>query len=98
MKCDEMLRRKRLSKNMKQFTKLLDDYYTEESKKPLGERNIYPPSTNAQLVVDCLTDLILGADWYIPDPITVGQVNTYILDQILYKYCKQYRNLCKKVY
>ena len=91
-----MLRRRRLSQNMKRFIKLLDDHYDKESKKPLGERNIYPPPTNAQLVVDCLTDLILGDDWYIPDPVTTGQVNTYILDQILYKYCKEYRNLPKK--
>lgn len=91
-----MLRRKRLSDNMKRFVDLLDDHYEKENKKPLGERNIYPPPTNAQLVVDCLTDLILGDDWYIPDPVTTGQVNTYILDQILYKYCKEYRDLPKK--
>lgn len=91
-----MLRRRKLSENMKRFVELLDDHYDKESKKPLGERNIYPPQTNAQLVVYCLTDLILGDDWYIPDPVTTGQVNTYILDQILNKYCKEYRNLPKK--
>lgn len=91
-----MLRRKRLSENMKRFVDLIDEHYEKENKKPLGERNIYPPPTDAQLVVHCLTDLILGDDWYIPDPVTTGQVNTYILDQILYKYCKEYRNLPKK--
>lgn len=51
-----------------------------------------PPETDAQTVVNCLCDLLLGGEWYCT-VICNDQVNTVILDEILYRYCKEYRNL-----
>lgn len=86
-----LLKRKQISPNIQKFIDLLDEHERKENKKPRMERNIFPPATSPQLVVDCLCDVFLGEDWYTPNPITTGQVNTVILDTILYRYCREYR-------
>lgn len=91
-----MFKRRKLSKNMIKFIEQLDEFERENMKKPWGERDICPPATDAQLVVDCLCDLILGEDWYVVTPIHTAQVNTVILDEILYKYCTEYRKRVDK--
>ena len=78
---------------MRKFAKILDDFNAENKKKPYMKRELCPPPTNPQLVVDCLCDLLLGEDWYVTMPLGVGQVNTVILDNILFKYCKEYRKM-----
>lgn len=88
---DKKMLRNKLSNNMRRFIKILDDFNKENSKKPWGEREICPPETEAQLVVNCLCDLFLGEDWYVNLPVNAKQVNTVILDNILYKHCKAYR-------
>lgn len=88
--------RKRLTGNMKTFVRQNEEYAIKQCEKPRDKRNLYPQATDAQLVVDVLTDLILGEDWYVTDPLGAGQVNTLILDEILYRYNKDYRTICKK--
>lgn len=82
-----------LGPSVKEFIKLMEEHSTEELKKPYLERNLYPRGTDAQLVVNCLCEVFLGKDWYVVDPIHNSQVNTIILDEILYRYCKGYRKL-----
>lgn len=60
------------------------------------ERDICPPTTDAQFVVECLCDIFLGEDWCVTFPLHTTQVNTYILYEILYKYYKPYRKYISK--
>lgn len=55
-----------------------------------------PPITEPQLVVDCLCDVFLGADWYTALPLNTKQVNTVILDEILRKHSKEFRKLIEE--
>ena len=84
-----------LSSNMKKFIEDIEKYNEENNKKPYAERNIYPQGTGAQFVVNCLCDLFLGEDWCISDPLPNCQVNTIILEEILYKYNKEFRRYIK---
>ena len=84
-------RDKNISTSVLEFINILKDFDEVEQKKPYRERDICPPSTDPQLVVDCLADVFLGEDWYVSMPICNGQVNTVILDNILYKYYTPYR-------
>lgn len=86
----------KLSKNQKKFIEALMDYQNLQKTLPEDQRNIFPCSTDAQLVVDCLADLLLGEDWYVVDPLSISQVNTLILDEILYKYSKEYHKICRR--
>ena len=79
------------SENIQKFIKQREEYINKQMQIPKDKRNIYPNCTDAQLVVYCLCDLFLGEDWYVVDPLCNGQVNTIILDNILYKYCSEYR-------
>lgn len=92
MKLFKNKKKEKLSKNMIKFIESLEKYEQDQNQKPFSKRNIYPTITDAQLVVDCLCDLLLGEDWYVTDPLPNGQVNTIILDEILYKYFKPYRD------
>ena len=83
------------STSVLKFINILKDFDEVEQKKPYRERDICPPSTDPQLVVDCLADVFLGEDWYVSMPICTGQVNTVILDNILYKYYTPYRKYRK---
>ena len=84
--------KKKMSENMRKFAKIIDDFNAENKKKPYMERELCPPPTNPQLVIDCLCDLLLGEYFYVSMPLSTKQANTVILDKILSKYCKEYRN------
>lgn len=58
--------------------------------------NIFPPPLEPQRAIDFLCDYLLGEDWYVVDPLGTKQVNTEIVDSILYKYSKRYRKEVKK--
>ena len=83
--------KKRISLNIRNFLNVLNEHEKEQLKKPSRERDICPPETDAQLVVNCLCDLFLGENWCVSLPLGQKQVNTVILDEILYKYCSKYR-------
>ena len=59
------MKHKQPSKNVLEFINLLDNFTAEQNKKPFSEREIMPPITDAQLVVDCLCDVFLGEGWYV---------------------------------
>lgn len=83
---------KSISKNVANFISRLETAYKVEMDKPWRERNIMPVETEAQEVVNCLCDVFLGENWYVAVSMNQKQVNTVILDNILYKYCAAYRN------
>ena len=61
----------------------------EFAKSKYWDGNMYPYETDAQEGLNLLVDGLLGEDWYIADPLPNGQVNTYIVYEILKKYEKK---------
>lgn len=59
--------------------------------KAKDEDNLFPPSLEPQLALDFLREYILGEDWYSVNPISTAQINTEVVDEILYKCSKRYR-------
>lgn len=49
------------------------------------------PVLEPQTAVNFLCDYLLGEDWYVTMPESTKQVNSAIVDNILYKYSKKYR-------
>lgn len=81
---------------MKEFKKLenfIDILVEHEKKEPFP---LYPPPINAQFALDCLTEALLGPDYYVALPMCNNQANTEILDAILRTYSRDYRKLVKK--
>lgn len=78
---------KKLSKNTIKFIERLKRHNELRTEPVIMD----VPSTEPQEVVDILCDLFLGEDWYVVDPLRTSQVNTLILDDILYKYSRAYR-------
>lgn len=87
---------KHITPNIQKFIDFINECEKNELQKPLEDRNICPPAVESQLVINCLCDLFLGEDWYVCLPLGQNQVNTCILDEILYKYCRDYRKLIKR--
>ena len=87
---------KHITPNIQKFIDFMKEHEKKEMQKPFLERDICPPAVESQLVINCLCDLFLGEDWYVCFPLGVNQVNTCILDEILYKYCRDYRKLIKR--
>lgn len=76
----------KMTPSIKKFADRVDDYC---KRTPRGFWS--PPKTEAQEVVNCLKELFLGEDWYIVDSVSGQQANSIILDEILKRYCKAYR-------
>lgn len=70
--------------------KFVDILYQFEKENP---DELFPPGIEPQLVVDCIRDTFLRADWYTVMPLGTKQVNTIILDEILRKHSKEYKKL-----
>lgn len=83
---------KKLPKSAINFINRLKDH-DKERKEPVILDVI---NTKSQEVVNVLCDLFLGENWYVVDPLSTEQVNTLILDNILYKYSHIYRKEAKK--
>lgn len=83
---------KKLPKSAINFINRLKDH-DKERKEPVILDVI---NTKSQEVVNVLCDLFLGENWYVVDPLSTEQVNTLILDNILYKYSHIYRKEVKK--
>ena len=68
------------------------DWFTE-NKEP---DNLCDPPLDSQLALQFLCDYLLGEDWYVVMPESQKQVNSAIVDEILFKYSKQYRKEVKE--
>ena len=75
---------------LEEFIEILVQYERED---PFP---IFAPSIDAQFAINCLTEGLLGPDYYISVPVCNGQANAIILDEILRTYSKDYRRLVKK--
>ena len=64
-----------------------------ENKEP---DNLCDPPLDPQLALLFLCDYLLGEDWYVAMPESQKQVNSAIVDEILFKYSKQYRKEVKE--
>lgn len=78
------------------FIDKLKAHNDEANAKVIMRSNIFPVSTEPQEALQILCDLFLGEKWYVGFPLGVKQVNTLIVDEILYKYSRQYRKAVKK--
>lgn len=78
------------------FIGKLKAHNEEEKRKPIMDRDICPIATEPQEALQILCDLFLGEKWYVGFTLGVKQVNTLIVDEILYKYSRQYRKAVKK--
>ena len=65
--------------------------------KSKDKDNLFPPPLEPQLALDFLREYILGEDWYSVNPIPTVQINTEVVDEILYKCSKRYRKEVKKL-
>lgn len=88
--------RKKLPKLVVEFIDRLKKRREDQMKLLPEERDIFPIETNAQDAINILCQGLLGEDWYIVDPIGNSQANTIIVDEILYKYNKEYRKEAKR--
>lgn len=82
--------------NLNQYKKLekfIDILVQHEKDNP---KELYPPAITPQFALDCLTEALLGTDYYIVLPCGNTQGNTIILDDILRTYSPAYRKLIKK--
>lgn len=87
---------RKIPKSMQAFIHKLKAHNDEESSKPIMERDICPIPTEPQEALQILCDLFLGESWCVGFPLGVNQVNTLIVDEILYKHSRQYRREVKK--
>lgn len=60
------------------------------------EDNILPPPLEPQLALNFLREYILGEDWYSANPVPTAQINTEVVEEILYKCSKRYRKEVKE--
>lgn len=87
---------KKIPDSIQAFIDKLKAHNEEELLKPFWRRNIFPVETDAQEAVQILRDLFLEENWYIALPVNAKEANTLIVDEILYKYSRQYRKAVKK--
>lgn len=74
--------------------KLKDDF-----DKIIGDDTygIFPAPTDPQMAIHILSAYLLGEDYYIVDPLPNDQANTIIIQDILFKYSKEYRKRFKNL-
>ena len=84
---------RRKNPESKDIRKFVDILYQFEKEHP---DELCPPEADPQLVVNCLCDVFLGADWYTAMPMNTKQVNTIILDNILRMHSKEFRKMVKE--
>ena len=84
---------RRKNPESKDIRKFVDILYQFEKEHP---DELCPPETDPKLVVNCLYDVFLGADWYTAMTMKTKQVNTIILDNILRMHSKEFRKMVKE--
>ena len=75
------------------MSRLFTEWLTNELYK--DSENMLPPKLSDKQALVFLREYLLGSDWCVIDPISQEQVNTMLVDNILYKYSKKYRKECR---
>jgi hypothetical protein len=74
--------------------------YTEYMKLKYQNRedkdNMFPTGISDSEFRKFAIDYLLGADWYVVDPLGQTQINEIALDEILAKYSKRYKKEMRK--
>lgn len=83
----------RSKENLKQKMTFTEWFLQETAK---DEDNILPPPLEPQLALNFLREYILGEDWYSANPVPTSQINSEVVDEILYKCSKRYRKEVKE--
>ena len=63
-----------------------------------ADHDMIPPELPAQEAIHFLKDYLLGEKWYFVPPENAKRGNVYIVDAILYRYSRKYRNEIRKYY
>lgn len=87
---------KKIPDSIQAFIDKLKAHNEEANAKVIMRSNIFPVSTEPQEALQILCDLFLGEKWCVGLPLGVKRVNTLIVDEILYKYSRQYRKAVKR--
>lgn len=58
---------------------------------------IFPAPTDAQQAINILSAYLLGENYYIVDPLPNCQANTILVQNILFKYSREYKKRFKKL-
>ena len=75
---------------------LMKNSYLEWLKANDDPMNLCDPPLDAQSAVNFLCNYLLGENWYVVVSESQKQVNSVIVDEILFKYSKQYRKEVKE--
>ena len=67
------------------------DFIKGKERKREDKDNIFCTGITDREFVYFAIGYLLGHDWYIVDPLTHEQINQIALEEILNKYCKEYR-------
>ena len=70
------------------------EWFLQEKAK--DKNNIFPPPLESQLALNFLREYILGEDWYSANSASTAQINTELVNEILYKCSKRYRKEIKE--
>lgn len=82
-----------MKKKFKNLEKFIDILVEHEKENPFC---LFPAPIQTEFMIDCLTEALLGPNYYIELPCSSPQSNTVILDEILRKYSRDYRKLIRK--
>lgn len=71
---------------MSKKKKRQQDFLNKILNKTILEDNIFPDATSDREFVSTIVDYFLGEDYYVINPVTQGQANTYMLCEIIERY------------
>ncbi len=73
--------------NNKSYT----DFIIKKEKNREDKDNIYCTGITEREFINFSIKYLLGEDWYVADSLGHDQVNQFALEEILYKYSKEFR-------
>lgn len=72
------------------------DFIKDRESKREDKDNIFCTGITDKEFIHFAIRYLLGEDWYVVDPLGHEQVNQIALEEILYKYCKEFRKEVEK--
>lgn len=72
------------------------DFIKDKESKREDKGNIFCAGITDREFVYFAIEYLLGEGWYVAEPLGHEQVNQIALEEILYKYCKEFRKGLKK--
>lgn len=72
------------------------DFIKDKESKREDKGNIFCTGITDREFVYFAIKYLLGEDWYVVDPLGHEQINQVALEDILYKYCEEFRKQLKE--